>query len=96
MGANGRPATQTETARQLVLDYGGHYLLTVKDNQPMLRATNDRLVPVPRTGFSPSAGNGDAGAHGGNEQGGAGEQAGNMGPGGKGCGLSLCGAGAPA
>ena len=65
--------TQTETARQLVLDHGGHYLLTVKDNQPTLRATIDHLVPVPRTGFSPSAGNGNPGAHGGNEQGGAGK-----------------------
>jgi hypothetical protein len=28
--------TQDETARQLVMEHGAHYLLTVKDNQPTL------------------------------------------------------------
>jgi len=46
--------TQDETARQLVLEPGAHYLLTVKNNQPTLRQNMARLIPVPPTGFSPS------------------------------------------
>jgi hypothetical protein len=46
--------TQDETARQLVLEHGAHYLLTVKNNQPTLRQNIAQKVPVPPTGFSPS------------------------------------------
>ncbi len=35
--------TQTQTARYLVEDKGAHYLLTVKDNQPTLKADIERL-----------------------------------------------------
>lgn len=47
--------TQTETARQLVLDHGADYLFTVKDNQPTLRQNIEKLIPAPPAGFSPSA-----------------------------------------
>jgi hypothetical protein len=47
--------TQDQTARELVLDHGAHYLLTVKDNQPTLRKNIDTAVPAPPAGFSPSA-----------------------------------------
>ena len=46
--------TQDQTARDLVLEHGAHYLLTVKNNQPTLRQNIDKIVPVPPTGFSPS------------------------------------------
>jgi hypothetical protein len=52
--------TQDQTARQLVLEHGADYLLTVKDNQPTLRANIERLVEAPPTSFPPS-GHGDAG-----------------------------------
>jgi hypothetical protein len=65
--------TQTQTGRDLVVEHGADYLLTVKDNQPTLRHNIEKLVPVPATGFSPSGAHPDAGAHGGKEQGCAGE-----------------------
>lgn len=46
--------TQDQTARELVLEHGAHYLMTVKNNQPTLRQNIDKIVPVPPTGFSPS------------------------------------------
>ena len=46
--------TQDQTARELVMEHGAHYLLTVKNNQPTLRQNIDKIVPVPPTGFSPS------------------------------------------
>ncbi len=45
--------TQAETARTLVLEAGGHYLLTVKDNQPTLRANIEKKVPAPAAAFPP-------------------------------------------
>ena len=60
--------TQDETARQLVLEHGAHYLLTVKNNQPTLRQNIDQLVPVPPTGFSPSGPGVPPSAHRGEEQ----------------------------
>jgi hypothetical protein len=45
--------TQDETARTVVLEAGGHYLLTVKDNQPTLRANIEKKVAAPQTDFSP-------------------------------------------
>ena len=59
--------TQDETARQLVLEHGGHYLLTVKDNQPTLRQNIQTLIPVPPTGFSPSGPDAHPSAHRGKE-----------------------------
>jgi hypothetical protein len=46
--------TQDETARQLVMEHGAHYQLTVKNNQPTLRENIDKMVPTPPRGFSPS------------------------------------------
>ena len=65
--------TQDETARQLVMEQGAHYLLTVKNNQPTLRQNIAQLIPVPPTGFSPSAPDAHPGSHGGKEQGRSGE-----------------------
>jgi len=55
--------TQDETARQLVLEHGAHYLLTVKNNQPTLRNNIAQQVPVPPTGFSPSGADTHASTH---------------------------------
>ena len=57
--------TQDQTARQLVMEHGAHYLLTVKNNQPTLRKNTAKIVPVPPTGFSPSGADAHAGAYGG-------------------------------
>jgi hypothetical protein len=53
--------TQDHTARDLVLQHGADYLLTVKDNQPTVRANIEKLVPAPPARFSPSAGDGKPG-----------------------------------
>jgi predicted transposase YbfD/YdcC len=45
--------TQAQTARELVLEHGADFLLTVKDNQPTVRANIERLVPAPPARFSP-------------------------------------------
>jgi hypothetical protein len=52
--------TQTETARDIVLEGGGDYLLTVKDNQLKLHQNIERLLPAPKADFPPLA----ADAHG--------------------------------
>jgi hypothetical protein len=59
--------TQDQTARELVMEHGAHYLLTVKNNQPTLRQNIEKKVPAPPVGFSPSAGDAHPGAHGGEE-----------------------------
>lgn len=46
--------TCEQTARELVLEHGAHYLMTVKGNQPTLRKNIDTAVPAPSAGFSPS------------------------------------------
>jgi hypothetical protein len=46
--------TCAQTARELVLEHGAHYLLSVKGNQPGLRQNLDSAVPAPPAGFSPS------------------------------------------
>ena len=46
--------TQDQTARELVLEHGADFLLTVKDNQPTLRATIEKLLTAPPADFSPS------------------------------------------
>jgi hypothetical protein len=45
--------TQTQTARDIVLQAGGHYLLTTKDNQPTLRQNIEKLLPAPKADFPP-------------------------------------------
>lgn len=63
--------TQDRTARELVLEHGAHYLLTVKDNQPTLRKNIDTAVPLPPVGFSPSADHAHRGPDTGDQQGSA-------------------------
>lgn len=46
--------TQDQTARELVLEHGADFLLTVKDNQPTVRENIERLVEAPPAKFSPS------------------------------------------
>jgi hypothetical protein len=55
--------TQDHTARDLVLEHGADYLLTVKDNQPTVRANIEKLVPAPPAHFFPSAGDREPGRH---------------------------------
>jgi hypothetical protein len=45
--------TQTETARDLVLEAGADYLLTAKDNQPTVHQNIEKLVPAPKADFPP-------------------------------------------
>ena len=52
--------TQTETARDIVLEGGGDYLLTVKDNQLKLHQNIQKLLPAPKADFPPL----EANAHG--------------------------------
>ena len=59
--------TQDETARQLVMEHGAHYQLTVKNNQPTLRRNIDKMVPEPPRGFSPSGYNAHPSSHPGEE-----------------------------
>ncbi len=47
--------TQTQTGRDIVLEGGGDYLLTVKDNQLKLHQTLQKLVPAPQADFPPLA-----------------------------------------
>jgi predicted transposase YbfD/YdcC len=59
--------TQTDTARQIVMEKGGDYLLTVKDNQPTLNQNITQLIPAPEAGFSPSKADPTHGPNGGME-----------------------------
>jgi hypothetical protein len=45
--------TQDETARAVVMEGGADYLLTVKNNQPALRANLEKKVTAPRADFPP-------------------------------------------
>jgi hypothetical protein len=45
--------TQRETARQIVLEHGGDYLMTVKGNQPGLQALVRERVPDPGSPLLP-------------------------------------------
>jgi hypothetical protein len=45
--------TQTETARQIVLEHGGDYLMTVKANQPAVQAAVQAHVPDPGSPLLP-------------------------------------------
>lgn len=59
--------TQGDTARHIVQERGGDYLLTLKDNQPTLRETVETLLRPQR--FSPSAHGAEHGADMGTQQG---------------------------
>jgi hypothetical protein len=43
--------TQDATARAIVLEHGGDFLLTVKGNQPSVRAAVQTCVPDPGAPF---------------------------------------------
>jgi hypothetical protein len=47
--------TQTETARDLVLEAGADYLLTAKGNQPTVHQNIEKLLPAPQADFPPLA-----------------------------------------
>jgi hypothetical protein len=53
--------TQDQTARELVLEHGADYLLTVKGNQPTVQAHIQKLVPPLPAIFFPSGHGADAG-----------------------------------
>lgn len=55
--------TQDQTARDLVLEHGADYLLTVKDNQPTVHKNIERVVQALPARFSPSAGHPPSGRH---------------------------------
>ncbi len=61
--------TQDETARRVVLDAGGDYLLTAKKNQPSLLDNIQKKVAAPRADFPPWSCDADAGPHPREEQG---------------------------
>lgn len=46
--------TQDQTARELVLEHGADFLLTVKANQPTVRANIEKSVPAPPALIPPS------------------------------------------
>jgi hypothetical protein len=60
--------TQDETARAIVLEGGGDYLLTVKGNQPTVEQSIEKLIAAPEADFPPSGSDAGPGAHGGKEQ----------------------------
>lgn len=60
--------TQDETARAVVMEAGGDYLLTAKDNQPTVHENILKMVSAPEADFSPSRAHDHPGAHGGKEQ----------------------------
>ena len=53
--------TQAQTARELGLEAGADFLLTVKANQPTVRENMASLVEAPPARFSPSGPDGHAG-----------------------------------
>lgn len=55
--------TQDQTARELVMEHGAHYLMTVKNNPPTLRKSIGNNAPVPLTGFPPSPADTHTSAH---------------------------------
>lgn len=55
--------TQDETARTVVLEAGGDYLLTCKKNQPTLWANLQGKVEAPRADFPPRPAQFDPGSH---------------------------------
>lgn len=61
--------TQDETARVIVMEAGGDYVLTVKKNQPTLRANIEAKVTAPRADFPPGSAHADPSPSPGKEQG---------------------------
>ena len=61
--------TQDDTARALVLEHGGDYLLTVKNNQLTIHRNIEKLIAAPEADFPPSGAHADPSSHSGNQQG---------------------------
>ena len=59
--------TQIETGRELVLEHGADFLLTVKDNQATIHRTIEQLTPAPRADFPPSGAHADPSPHSGDQ-----------------------------
>jgi len=60
--------TQDETGRDLVIEHGGDYLLTVKDNQATVHRNIEQRIPAPRADFPPSGTHAHPSAHPGDQQ----------------------------
>jgi hypothetical protein len=60
--------TQDETGRELVIEHGADYLLTVKNNQATVHRNIEQLIPAPQADFPPSGADADPSAHPGNQQ----------------------------
>ena len=60
--------TQAETGREVVLEGGGHYLLTAKGNQPTVHENIQKLLPAPQADFPPLAADAHAIPHPGGKQ----------------------------
>jgi hypothetical protein len=61
--------TQDETGRDLVLEHGADYLLTVKDNQTSVHRAIEQLILAPEADFPPSGALADPSPHSGDQQG---------------------------
>jgi hypothetical protein len=61
--------TQDQTGRDLVIEHGADFLLTVKDNQATVHRLIEQLVPAPEADFPPSAANAHPSPHPGDQQG---------------------------
>ena len=61
--------TQDVTGRDLVIEHGADYLLTVKDNQATVHRTIEELIPAPEADFPPSGAHADPSPHPGDQQG---------------------------
>lgn len=61
--------TQDDTARDLVMEHGADYLLTVKDNQRSVHQNIQQLVAAPEADFPPSGAHAHPSPHPGNQQG---------------------------
>jgi uncharacterized protein DUF4338/DDE family transposase len=61
--------TQDETGRDLVIEHGADYLLTVKDNQATVHRSIEQLIPAPEADFPPSGAHADPSPHPGDQQG---------------------------
>ena len=59
--------TQTETGREVVLEGGGHYLLTAKGNQPTGHQNIQKLLPALKADSPPLAADAHAIPHPGGE-----------------------------
>ena len=60
--------TQDETGRDLVIEHGADYLLTVKDNQATVHRNIEQLIPAPKADFPASGAHPDPSSNPGDQQ----------------------------